>query len=276
MAVEYKDLIQELSQSIVDNSTISNKMWYENSAGTQATMIGTVAQTDEGHGVRYATFDGSGYFRLSDNSRFKLSDTSFTIEGFFRRSPALSQSAIVAKGNVGWVSNPSYSVVVEPSNLLTVLGDSHSPDGSRTQRIYGTGSGTAWTYFAVSRDLKSNVISVYVDGTRTDQQPVFNLFTDNNEPLLIGSVFDTFQLGGLFRGDLANIRISRTALYQGPTIRVPRGIMGKQEQTVLLMNFGGTALPREICGCDPDFCDYATETECGNDRFRRLRLLGYV
>ena len=28
--------------------------------------------------------------------------------------------------------------------------------------------------------------------------------------------------------------------------------------------------------CDPRFDKFATELECGEDRFRRLRLLGYV
>ena len=215
--------------------------WYEDtsSAAHAVTLNGTVVQSDEGGGVKAASFDGSGYITSPSNTDYDLTGD-FTVELFAKLS-STGQNTFVSDG-IGVTGWQIRQIEDGTHNLMF-----YRYDGG-TEEYYAFGyvipADSTWHHIVAAR--QGTTLKLFVNGVMTASHETSTQFTRINDstPLVLGrgEYYSADNFINL-QGSIANLRIvTGTALYTSnfvPPTTLPTAVTGTQ----LLMNFGATNAP---------------------------------
>jgi hypothetical protein len=210
--------------------------WYDDASDAHhaVTLNGTVTQSDEGGGVKAASFDGNAANRLSfDSSDFGFGTTPFTWEAFVNAGDNTAQSTWNFFFGTPGNTSIFYRERDDQNGSLVF-----NAEGQQFNWHLGTRMdfSNKWSHIAVSFD--GSTFRLFVNG-------IIDFEGSASEVNWAASTWigaDGYGPTG-YNGKIANIRVVKgTALYTG-NFSVPTTLPTAVSGAVLLLNFGATAVP---------------------------------
>ena len=246
----YYCVVTNIFGNITSNTAVltRSQMWFDDTSSTpnEVTLNGEVVQTNDGIGIKYATFNGTNSYLSLENSPDYDLPGDFTVE-FFAKMNATGQQTFVINGagasHIGLFCGWSIRRDDSEGKLNFCRYDS-----SKTVELYAfeqdMPADGSWHHIAASR--ANGVLRLFFDGTLSKEYNTTTQFNKINttDSLKIG--YARYQSGQHFylNGSVVGLRIVKgTALYtQSFTLptTLPTDITGTQ----LLLNFEATAISR--------------------------------
>jgi len=218
---------------------IKNLFWYSDGSNAHhaVTLNGSVTQSDEGGGVKAASFANNDGYLQTNNIPF-IGSEEFTIECFIKPS---STSGFLFGQTNGGGEQPKICVYRSGSGGLAVdLGIRGTYDFTPWLAEIGDASllhSDEWNHLAItSTRYNASVyfLNVYVNGNKVYQ---------NSSNIDLSQITGPFIIGA-FDGRLQGFRIVLgTAIYNGNTLLPPTTLLTAVSGTQLLLNFGATNTP---------------------------------
>jgi hypothetical protein len=199
--------------------------WYDDESASAHVVTFDGTQSSEG-----AVFDGNDQLTVPSSQDFAFGTGDFTIEGWVKQSNGDAQDWFV----LGDSSNESNRIQFkfDGSNITYVNSTNFNMPYSMTLLVNN------WYHVALSR--ASNVSRIYIDGVN-----VVGAYNDNYDYTANDfRMGDQLDGGNALSGVMAGVRVIKGAgLYTGSSYPVPSALPTATNETVLLLNFGASAVP---------------------------------
>jgi hypothetical protein len=209
--------------------------WYDDASDAHqpATLNGTVTQDNEGSGVMSALFNGASNLTYANSADFNFTDGDFTVQFF--ANPGTQIAAPSAMVTTATPTDAEGIFAGHQTYFRTIEGN-----GSW---IAGNGDGAILTYGAwnhIEYCRASGVIYAFVNGTLSHTYPDNYTLTNANNLIAIGG---RPVAGQFFVGKIAALQIVKGTALHTSNFSVPTTLPTAVSGTVLLLNFGATAVP---------------------------------
>jgi Concanavalin A-like lectin/glucanases superfamily len=220
----------------------SESPWYADSSSAHhtVTLNGSVTQSDEGDGVKAASFDGTNGSYLN-SSTINFGTSPFTIEGFFNPFTHSSGSGLMGLfgEDNGAGNQPKICLYVNANN-----GNLESYIDVGTSSELGIGVPLAnfltnsWSHVALVRG--NGTFNLYINGV------LQAIAADDGRDL--SGITSPFGVGyfyecSTFNGKIAAFRVVVGSALYTSDFTVPTTLPTAVTGTQLLLNFGATAAP---------------------------------
>jgi len=199
--------------------------WYDDDSASAHVVSFNGTQSSEG-----AVFDGNDQLTVPSSQDFAFGTGDFTIEGWVKQSNGGAQDWFV----MGDSSNESNRIQFkyDGTNIRYV----NSTNFNMSHAI--TLLANNWYHVALSRT--NNISRIYIDGTN-----VVGLYNDNYDYTANDfRMGDQFDGGNALSGAMVGVRVIKgVGLYTDLSYAVPSTLPTATNHTVLLLNFGASAVP---------------------------------
>ena len=222
-------------------------IWYNDNSSTPnaVTLNGGIVQTDDGGGIKYATFNGTNSYLSLENSPDYDLPGDFTVE-FFAKMNATGQQTFVINGAGASHLGVFCGWVIRRDNITGKI-MFYRFDSNKKEEIYAfeqdMPADGSWHHIAASR--ANGVLRLFFDGTLSKEHNTTTQFNKINttDPLKIGH--GKYESGQEFylNGSVVGLRIVKgTALYT-QNFNLPTTLPTDIAGTELLLNFQATVAP---------------------------------
>jgi Concanavalin A-like lectin/glucanases superfamily len=235
----FMPILSSLSVLGAHFSTPPNEsFWYDDASDAHhtVTLNGSVAQSDEGGGVKAATISPNSRLLLGNNVGFDFGSDDYTLELFVKSASLLAETSTILEfdfNNRRICADGNQSVVgfYEGSGL----GSNYFSGFCSKEAIVNT-----WAHLAVVRN--AGTTTLFFNGVAVSSETSAMTF-DNSGQLSFGSRSGSFDGSPFADLSIAGVRVVKgTALYTS-NFSVPTTLPTAVSGTQLLLNFGATAMP---------------------------------
>jgi len=209
--------------------------WYSDTSDFHhtVTLNGSVTQSDEGGGVKVASFTGGAdCLTIADSTVANFGTDDFTVEFFVK--PSIYGSLVILDNRVNIYINNSFYVGMTPSGIQYVTNNNSGNLGPS-----GSVSLGAWNHVAVVRQSGYSVL--YINGVATGAPWSDSRSINNVSTLYIGKSYDNDTYS--YQGGIQGLRIVNGSAIYTSNFSVPTTLPTAVSGTQLLLNFEATAVP---------------------------------